>query len=184
MGGSKRCGYHVRMTQLDDKQRGVAFGMAAALVVSCAVVFWAPRIFLHLEAAARTTIALLLPATAMFVAIARMAKHRFFTPADIDGSASSAGTERARLLQSLLQNTTEQLALAVPVYLCALLSQHDTIRSAVPACACAFLLGRVLFFATYGRGAAARSFGFALTFYPTVLLLGWQLVMLVVALVT
>ncbi|MBO9788020.1 MAPEG family protein [Xanthomonas phaseoli] len=114
----------------------------------------------------------------MFLAIARMAKHRFVTPADIDGSALSDGTARARTLQSLLQNTTEQLAFALPVYVAALLSTRPAIQAAVPACACAFLLGRLIFFATYSGGAGARALGFALTFYPTVLLLIWQLVLL------
>jgi len=38
-------------------------------------------------------------------------------------------------------------------------------------CAVLFSIGRLLFFAGYARGAAARSLGFALTFYPTVGLL-------------
>ncbi|WP_243840446.1 MAPEG family protein [Xanthomonas euroxanthea] len=114
----------------------------------------------------------------MCVAIARMAKHRFFTPADIDGSASSVGTIQARTLESLLQNTMEQLALALPVYVAALLSTRPSIQAAAPACACAFLLGRLAFFASYSGGARARAFGFALTFYPTVLLLIWQLMLL------
>ena len=41
----------------------------------------------------------------------------------------------------------------------------------VPAAALLFALGRVLFVAGYASGAAARAFGFALTFYPTVTLL-------------
>lgn len=36
-------------------------------------------------------------------------------------------------------------------------------------------------FATYSGCAGARALGFALTFYPTVLLLIWQLVLLAVS---
>lgn len=166
------------MAHLDKKQRGVALGMASGLVASLLVVFLASRAFLSWDAPDRAAISLLLPATAMFVAIARMAKHRFFTPADIDGSPLSVGTGRAKTLQSLLQNTTEQLALALPVYVAALLNTRPGIQAAVPACACAFLLGRLTFFATYSGGASARALGFAITFYPTVLLLIWQLMLL------
>ncbi|MBB4132957.1 hypothetical protein GGR62_003785 [Xanthomonas campestris] len=163
---------------LDEKQRGVALGMASGLIASLLVVFLASRAFLGWDAVDRIAISLLLPATAMCVAIARMAKHRFFTPADIDGSALSVGTDRARTLESLLQNTTEQLALALPVYVAALLSTRPSIQAAAPACACAFLLGRLTFFASYSGGARARALGFALTFYPTVLLLIWQVMLL------
>jgi len=55
------------------------------------------------------------------IAVARLARHRFFSDQDIDGGC--------------------------------------------------FSLGRLLFFLGYLRGAAARSLGFTLTFYPTVGLL-------------
>lgn len=130
---------------LDRKQRGVVLGMASGLFASLLVVFLLSRAFLRWDTPERAVISLLLPATGMFVAIARMAKHRFVTPADIDGSAMSDGTIRAKTLQSLLQNTTEQLAFALPVYVAALMNPHRGIQAAVPACPCAFLLGRLTF---------------------------------------
>jgi uncharacterized membrane protein YecN with MAPEG domain len=105
------------------------------------------------------------------VCIARLAKHRFFTPEDIHGSALTTGTERARLLQSLLQNTLEQSALAVPVYVAICALGPLRVLSVVPVAAAMFLVGRVFFFAGYAKGAPSRAFGFALTFYPTVILL-------------
>jgi hypothetical protein len=41
----------------------------------------------------------------------------------------------------------------------------------LPAAAILFLIGRILFFLGYAEGAASRAFGFALTFYPTLMLL-------------
>lgn len=160
---------------LDEKQRGVAFSMAVGLVISFVVVYFGSQLFIHLDASERFGISLLLPSAVLFVAIARLAKHRFFTPADIDGSALTSGTDQARLLQAQLQNTLEQLALAVPVYLVALFSADNIVQATAPACACTFLLGRILFFAAYKNGARARALGFTLTFYPTALLLAWQL---------
>lgn len=163
---------------LGIKQRGVALGMAAGMVISLVVICLGSQ-FANLETAERFSVSLLLPAAALFLAVARLARHRFFAPADIDGSALTAGTRRAKVLQALVQNTLEQLAFAVPVYLAALSNPSNSIQAAVPACACTFLVGRLLFFATYTRGAGARALGFALTFYPTVLLLAWQLGLLV-----
>ena len=40
-----------------------------------------------------------------------------------------------------------------------------------PTAGLLFVIGRIAFFAGYARGAPARALGFALTFYPTVLLL-------------
>lgn len=162
---------------LNQKQRGVAVGMVVGLAFSFVVVFYGARVFINLDAADCFAISFLLPAVALFVAIARLAKHRFFNAADIDGSALTAGTDQARLLQALLQNTLEQLALAIPVYIVALFGSHESVQDAVPVCACTFLAGRVLFFVSYKRGASARAFGFAITFYPTVLLMGWQLLL-------
>ena len=167
-------------------QGSVALGMLLGLIISVVAMYCGAQLFTHLEIAEVFGISLLLPAVALFIAIARLAAHRFFTPADIGGSAFSAGTDQAKLLQALLQNTLEQLAFTVPVYLAALSSayflnndylnnSYHSLLASVPACACTFLLGRVLFFLTYPYGASARALGFALTFYPTVLLLAWQL---------
>jgi MAPEG family len=115
--------------------------------------------------------ALLLPAATLFVCIARLAKHRFFTPEDIHGGALTNGTERAKLLQSLLQNTLEQFCLALPIYIATSIIAPASLLPVVPAAAAMFLVGRLSFFAGYATGAPSRAYGFALTFYPTVLLL-------------
>lgn len=159
---------------LGKAQRGVLAGMLVGLGVSLvllAATAWCIDLGTGTSRLEWLALALVLPALSLAIAIARLAKHRFFTPQDIDGSALTAGTERARLLQSLLQNTLEQLALAVPVYVAwAVLAPIGWLPT-LPVAACLFLLGRLLFFRGYTHGAAARSFGFALTFYPTIVLL-------------
>src|SRR5262249_31447292 len=151
---------------LDATQRGVMAGMMGALATAL-VVFWAvprfaPAHFLlgeelpvRLRAAAWS---ILLASFALFVCIARLAQHRFFTAADIHGSALPEGTTRARLLQALLQNTLEQAALATAVYFGAALILPLRHVPDVPAAATMFLVGRVLFFARYERGAPARAY--------------------------
>jgi hypothetical protein len=166
--------------RLTSSQRGVAIGAAAALIATLAVLAAAalmpapdPGDRLRLF-----TLCGLAPALALAIAIARLAQHRFTTPDDIDGSGLTGGTERAKILQALLQNTLEQGVLALPVYGWWALAGPPAALAVVPAAAGLFLLGRVLFFGGYTRGAAGRALGFGLTFYPTVALLAAAIVAL------
>ncbi len=166
------------MVRFTESQRGVAVGMAAGFCISAACLAAAagsgmlggfrPERGLRLSWFALSALA---PALTLAVAIGRLAAYRFRSARDIDGSALAEGTDKARLLQSLLQNTLEQLALALPVY--AAWSACAPVRwlMAMPVAAALFVLGRTGFFCGYRRGAAARSLGFALTFYPTLMLL-------------
>lgn len=113
----------------------------------------------------------LAPAVSLAFAIARLASHRFRSPQDIDGSGLVPGTDRAHLLQALLQNTLEQSALTLGVYAAWALVAPARGVVLLPVAAVLFVLGRALFFLGYAGGAAARALGFALTFYPTLLLL-------------
>lgn len=106
----------------------------------------------------------------LIAAIGNLARHRFFTPADIDGSGLTAGTDKARIYQSILQNTLEQAVIAFLAHLLWAAAMPPTLFGAVPMAAILFVIGRVTFAAGYAGGAPARAFGFALTFYPTMLL--------------
>jgi hypothetical protein len=164
---------------LDKTQHGVARGMGLALLTAIAVFAFSATYLSRVwsvgsDLASRVTLAswaLLLPASTLFVCIARLAKHRFVTPDDIHGSALTSGTDKAKLLQALLQNTLEQSCLAVPVYIAISIVVPASLLSVVPAAAAMFLVGRLFFFTGYAKGAPSRAYGFALTFYPTVLLL-------------
>jgi len=164
---------------MDKTQLGVVRGMSlAALTAVAAFAFsatYVSRVWgVGSDLGARVALAswaLLLPAFALFVCIARLAKHRFFTPADIHGSGLTGGTEKAKLLQALLQNTLEQSCLALPIYFATSIVAPASLLPVIPAAAAMFLVGRLFFFAGYAKGAPARAFGFGLTFYPTVFLL-------------
>lgn len=123
---------------------------------------------LRVELAATACLA---PALFLTVAIGRLAKHRFFTPEDIDGGGLSVGSDRARVLQSLLQNTLEQALLATLAYASWSLLMPGSWLSVVGLAAICFALGRIAFFAGYVRGAPSRSLGFTLTFYPSIVML-------------
>ena len=164
---------------IDSTQSGVVRGMASAAAIATgvfAIVYFLqwPHFSSQTTIVSRlnlAALAALAPASVLFVCIARLAKHRFSTPQDIQGSALSEGTERAKLLQTLLQNTLEQAVLTIPVYFAAALVFPASLLSLVVAAAVLFVFGRILFFLGYAGGASSRAIGFALTFYPSVALL-------------
>lgn len=164
---------------LTEKQGGVLKGMiagaATSLVVIVGVILVGPTM-LSTDASAGDRLAFALRADTFIalwlgVSIALLARHRFFTPEDIDGGGLSRGTEAANVLQATLQNTLEQSVLAVLVHLAWAALMPVSWIAAIPAAVVLFVLGRVLFLRGYRGGAPSRAIGFALTFYPTVLML-------------
>lgn len=105
------------------------------------------------------------------ISVGLLARHRFFTPEDIDGGGLIPGTETANILQATLQNTLEQTVLAVLVHLAWAALMPISWMSAIPAAVVLFWGGRVLFVRGYRGGAPSRAVGFALTYYPSVLML-------------
>lgn len=164
---------------LSKKQFGVLKGIIAGLSVTISVILYG-IIFDPFSFSTLTSIesklnvlamSLFLPTVFLVISIGRLAKHRFFTPEDIDGIALSKGPNKAVLLQSLLQNTLEQLLITVCVYIIWCFSMPVDWLSVLPLCSILFALGRSAFYFGYQKGAPSRSFGFSLTFYPTVLLM-------------
>jgi len=164
---------------LDDKQKGVVRGMVSAVVL--VIVVLGAAIVLRPDGLLPATNSmgaglgwvaawLLLPGLFLLVSIGRLAGHRFHTPEDIDGSGLTAGSEKARMLQAVVQNSLEQTVLAAVVWAAYAVLLPRGWSAAIPAAAALFLAGRLLFAAGYERGAPARALGFALTFYSTVAL--------------
>lgn len=171
---------------LSSKQRGVFKGMAFAVVAVAAglalgvLIFpaqWLPGGIIEAKLGFAGKCLLVLSFW-LLIAIGSLAHHRFFTPEDIDGSGLTSGTDRARVLQAILQNTLEQVTLAALVYIAFAALAPGRFLGALPAAAILFSCGRALFWHGYAKGAAARSFGFALTFYSTLLLLVATVVLL------
>ena len=103
-------------------------------------------------------------------AVARLARQRFSSDDDLDPMRTEP-TSRAVSLDRQLQNTLEQTVLAISAYaVWAVLTPSNWGTLPIFA-ALLFSLGRLQFFWGYSRGAASRSLGFALTFYPTIAIL-------------
>lgn len=107
----------------------------------------------------------------LLLSIGQLARHRFFSQVDIDGSGVSANSPRAALLQALLQNTLEQAVLALIAYGAWIWLGPADRMGLVIVLAVYFSVGRLLFFIGYTHGAPARALGFGLTFYPSVALI-------------
>ncbi len=172
----------VRPPIRDRRQTSVAKGMTAALAVVVLTLLLggslAPTLSPTdrvLRAVAASTVAALWLAAA----IGHVAALRFASPADIDAAASgSPDSPRVAIAQAVLRNTLEQVVLAIPGYL-ALAWVVEGSGAMIPLLAALFSVGRTLFWANYARGATARAFGFALTFYSSVAALVTVLVALV-----
>ncbi len=162
-----------------EKQRGVFQRMiVGALVTAIVLLFGAllnPFGFASdWDASERLwvgAVSLTSPAVLLMVSIGRLAMRRFYHADDIDGGGLTHGSEEAQVLQSILQNTLEQAVLAGFVYVAWLAIMPGSTMSVPLLAALLFALGRVLFFASYDKGAPWRGTGFALTFYPTVFML-------------
>ena len=156
---------------LTVKQRGVLkgiiFGATMTFVVIVGAILARPMV-LSSEATVgeRLSFALWLG-----ISIGMLARHRFFTPEDIDGGGLTPGSETANILQAILQNTLEQTVLAVLVHLTWAILMPESWLSAIPAAVVLVLCGRLLFVLGYRGGAVSRAVGFALTYYPSVLML-------------
>lgn len=155
--------------------KGMAVGLLAALCIIAVGSWLNPFAYSEpVEALDRLSLAIMaciIPMAFLSLAIARLAKHRFFSTRDIDASTEQTQTVRAGILQSLVQNTAEQTLLAALVYCAWSLLMPANYLSVFPMASLAFGVGRVLFFVGYENGASSRAIGFTLSFYPSVLML-------------
>lgn len=161
--------------QFRTEQHRVALGMGAAVMVTVAVLlllvelqpFAVPDLetpAAKLAYAARLDAPLL---ACLGAAIANVARLRFVSAMDIGGSTQTEASPAILRAGAILQNTLEQVVLAVGSH-CALATQLPVRWIIVlPGLAGLFCAGRALFWLGYRHGAAARAFGFGLTFYPT-----------------
>ena len=154
---------------MSPERRGVAQGMAAGVLV--AVVALAIGLNTGAIGAPTETLGAAVAILGLWVAatIGNVARLRFFAPDAIDAAIGGGDPPAIRIAQAVSQNTLEQAVIAGFAY--AALTLVAGSAGAIALLVGCFSVGRVLFWTGYARGAAARAFGFALTFYPSVLAL-------------
>jgi hypothetical protein len=109
------------------------------------------------------------PASVLLVAVMMVSTARRFSPADIGGQAGGPPSEKLAIKAAFLQNTLEQTVVAAGFYFAFAALAGGPWLALLPIAVVCFIVGRVLFYAGYRRGAKGRSFGMALTMMPSVL---------------
>ncbi|MBI1416354.1 MAG: MAPEG family protein [Limimaricola sp.] len=115
------------------------------------------------------------PGIVLTLMIGRLAARRFFDDAAIDGAPFEPGSS-GEIDQRVLQNTLEQLALALALWPPTAYLMLGSGPGVVSCLGIGFVIARVAFWAGYHRWPPLRAFGFAATFYPTIIALVWALV--------
>lgn len=155
------------------KRFTIAIGMIAGAVWASAVV-WAPQMsgLPFLPPPLALPGAFFAPGLVMVAMIGRLAQRRFFDDTIIDGEDFEPQS-RAWIDQRVLSNTIEQLVLALVTWPFVALTLGGIV---VVVMGIAFAIARLAFWVGYHISAPLRGFGFAATFYPTVLAAIWSLV--------
>lgn len=152
------------------KRQTIAAGMAAGALWALAVVWGGQRLgFMTPLVGVPLAMAPVGLVTALM--IGRLAQRRFFDDAIVDGADFAAGSP-AWIDQRVLANTVEQAVLALLVWPFVALSLGG---QAAVLLGLAFAIARVAFWIGFHIAPPLRAFGFAATFYPTVLAGAWSL---------
>jgi len=157
-----------------SKRRGTAIGMAAGLIWAVGLL-WVAGSYVTLPVfTLMPTImtAFLAPGLVMAAMVGRIAQRRLFDERVIDGGALAGGAD---IDQRVLRNTVEQLVLALAIWPAAAVLLTGRGPGVIVMLGLGFAVARLAFWIGCHRGPALRAFGFAATFYPTVLAALWAL---------
>lgn len=114
------------------------------------------------------------PGLVMAAMVLAVGLHRFLGNDALEGGAFKG--PRAAVNQRVLINTTEQLVLGLAIWPSAAVHLGDKGPGVLIAMSLSFVVARLFFWAGYHIKPAMRAFGFAATFYPTVVLGIWGLI--------
>lgn len=155
-----------------SKRAKILIGMGLGALWALAVVWYPQTLSAPFMPANAALITALLPGGLVALAlVARLAQRRFFDDAIIDGEPLAPGSG-AEIDQRVLSNTVEQLVLAVVLwpFIGLTLGALVVIWMGV-----AFALARIAFWVGYHVSPPLRAFGFAASFYPTLLAALWAI---------
>ncbi len=155
-----------------SKRAKILTGMGAGALWGVGLV-WIGTAYVNIPIFSFTWIlalSFLFPGLFLAAVIGRLAQRRFFDEATIDGEPLSGGAE---IDQRVLQNTVEQLVLALALWPVTghLLAVEGP--GVVLMLGLGFAVARVAFWVGYHISPPLRAFGFAATFYPTLIAVGW-----------
>ena len=157
-----------------EQRKTIAIGMVAGVVWSVAVLVLAP-VLLKLPVFGLIPIimtAFLAPGIVMMAMVGRLALRRHFGDAAADGGALEGAAEIDR---RVLQNTVEQLVLAMAIWPAAAVMLGAAGPGVMMGLGLSFAVTRAVYWWGYHRAPQLRAFGFAATFLPTVMVTVWAL---------
>ncbi|WP_323771397.1 MAPEG family protein [Antarctobacter sp.] len=145
-----------------SKRVKILIGMALGAVWA-GVAIWLGPVWKHTGLVFALAMAGFCIGVPLMAMIGRLAQRRFFDDAIIDGQGLTGAAE---IDARVLSNTVEQALLAVCIWpLAGLVLGSGTVLSLGGG----FVLARLGFWIGYHVSPPLRAFGFAATFYPTVL---------------
>lgn len=166
------------MITLNQQQKDVRIGMIAGAVF-CLVWIWMGYGFIDIELPLWVTMGdrmayvakcELLAGLMLLFGVMAVAGQRFFSHKAIEGD--SRGLPKAITINlRYIQNTLEQLILLVITHMAYAATADSGEMKIIPILVSLFIVGRICFWIGYHQGALSRSFGFAVTFYPTVIMM-------------
>lgn len=155
-----------------SKRPLILLGMALGALWAVAVVWGGRHMsigFVPLPMVA--PFALAVPGLVLILLMGRLAQRRFFDDGLIDGADFEPGSP-GWIDQRVLNNTMEQGVLALLTWPFTALTLGGNV---VLTMGVAFGIARLAFWIGYHASPSLRAFGFAATFYPTVLATLWAL---------
>ena len=159
-----------------NKRNFILGGMAVGLIWSVGVLWIAARFVSLPVFTLMPTImtAFLAPGLVMLLMIGRLAQRRYFDDAHIDGEPFAPGSG-GDIDQRVLTNTAEQLLLGLCIWPAAAVILAGDGPGVIMVLGLNFAAARLIFWAGYHKSPKLRAFGFAASFYPTVLVALWTL---------
>lgn len=115
-------------------------------------------------------VSFLVPGLVLAAMVLRVALRRLGDDEMLAGGALSGP---AAVDQKVLQNTVEQLVLALCIWPAAAVMLGDEGPGVIASLGVGFAAARLIFWLGYHQGGALRVFGFAASFWPTVLVAVW-----------
>jgi len=164
------------------EERAIRIGSTIATLATLtgfAAAFWIVPAFASLPVALPERLAFAalcwsVPGVVLLIAIMMVSTTRRFSAEDIGGQAAGPPSDRLAIKAAFLQNTLEQTVLAAGFYFALAAVAGGAWMALLPVAALLFVVGRILFYRGYPRGAQGRSLGMALTMMPAAL--GYPLV--------
>lgn len=157
----------------------IAVGMGLGMIWAAILLWVGAGLNLPVFALVPTVMmAFLPPGIVVLLMVAALSARRFTDLSMINGGDFAPGSA-GDIDNKVLRNSIEQLALALAIWPGAAVALAGQGPGVIAVLGVGFALARLAFWIGYRLSPPLRAFGFAATFYPTLLVAGWAMIELV-----